>query len=195
MERPSHPPPENRKAAELRKAERDPIRVARRAVIGVHKAQRQLQLASDRGERQQLMAALSNEAAARRKAVFAAVHARYAAQRLLISPALSAQARAAELARLAAEEQAELQQAEQRELLADWRFRRERLAALAAGQKLRRRLMALRQRHERAMFAVLLHGFRPQPPPPRGDDRGPGPAPTTQRQGRQGRKPNTPRRR
>ena len=107
--------PETRTAIQSLREARDPIRAARRTVISIHAAERELQATSLAVERRQALASVDAGLRSLHSSRIAAVVSRFADRRAALAMMSDPGARAAEAQRLSIEEASEIGRASCRE--------------------------------------------------------------------------------
>lgn len=160
LERPSQGAPENRKATEAAKAERDQIAAARSALVGTHKAQTVLLLARHAAERRHVLLDARAMAAAHRSTVMSAITAKYADRLARVFDSGDARSAYAARERLKLEEAIEIAQVSLAMSRSSSAARQSRTAALKVTQRSERQGLALQQRRQRAVLAVMLGHLR-----------------------------------
>ncbi len=147
-ERPSRSPPENRKA------KASPPRNAKAALLGLHRAEQQLLLASQSAERKATLQRLRAQAAVERTIARQAITDKYVRMIAAMPAALAPTERTAMLARLRLEEASEVAQLTQ--ALAQQQAKASRGAMLDLAQRHRAQRAGLRvsQRRQRAVAAA-----------------------------------------
>ena len=163
--------PETRRAIQSLRDSRDPIRVARRTIISIHAAERELQSASLVVERRQALAAVDAGLRSLHASRIAAVVSRFADRRAALAMMTDPGARAAAGQQIAMEEANELARLAVEHAGEKRRLRHSVLASLRGNQRAVRRNLRQRQRHQRAGFAIQLHALRPKATDPRSNAR------------------------
>ena len=167
LERPSQGAPENRKAAnrkdvENRTSERDAVRSARAALVGLHRAELQIMVARHGAERRHVIEAARASASALRAATTQAITAKYADRLARIFDSGDARSAWAARDRLKLEEAIEMAQASLSMARSGAERRTATLAALRVAHRAERQGLAIRQRRQRATLGVLLNARRPR---------------------------------
>jgi hypothetical protein len=165
LERPSQGAQENRKAAnrkdiDTRRSERDAVRSARAALVGLHRAEMQIMVARHGAERRHVVEAARASASALRAATTEAITAKYAERLARIFDSGDARCAWSARERLKLEEAIEMAQAMLAVGRATAESRRSMLAALRITHRAERGGLAERQRRQRAVLAVLLGRLR-----------------------------------
>ena len=167
LERPSQGTSETRKAdTEIRvqrRPSRDVIKGARRAVASLSLAEMQVLVAAQREERQRTLSAVEGGLRSQHASQTAAIVGRFADRRSAVFAMIDDGARGAALARLAAEETAELAHLAVEQSGERRRLRRTTLAALTATHKATRRSLRTRHRHQQVTMAVHTRRATTQP--------------------------------
>lgn len=157
--RPSQGVLENRTAADL-KYDRQSFRSrCRRAVIGLHAAELQLLIASQRAARRAVMRSIQATLSGRHAGAVAAIVAKFAGRRAALASD-GGQGRAAVLQQISTEEAHELARLALEHAAEKRALRRTVLVPLAARQRSVRRNLRCRNRHQRIVLAVQLEPHR-----------------------------------
>ena len=160
LERPSQRPLETRKATEAAKADRDQIKAAGAALAGTHNAQMVLLLARHAAERRHVLLDARAIAAAQRSTVMSAITAKYADRLARVFDSGDARSAYAARERLKLEEAIEIAQVSLAMSRSSGDIRQSRSAALKVTQRSERQGLALQQRRQRAVLAVVLGHLR-----------------------------------
>ena len=154
--------PETRTAIQLLRDSRDPIRAARRTVIAIHAAERELQSASLAAERRQALAAVDAGLRSLHASRIAAVVSRFADRRTALVQISDPGARAAASQQIALEEANELARLAIEHADEKRRLRLSVRGSLNGKQRTARRNLQRHQRHQRAGLAVQFQKLRPR---------------------------------
>ena len=163
--------PETPTAIQSLREARDPIRAARRTVISIHAAERELQATSLAVERRQALASVDAGLRSLHASRIAAVVSRFADRRAALAMMTDPSARAAASRQIALEEANELARLAVEHAGEKRRLRHSVLANLGGNHRAVRRNLRQRQRHQRAGIAVQLHALRPKATDPRSNAR------------------------
>ena len=145
---------------ETNKHSRDPVRLARRTIASIHAAERELQGDSLAAERRQALVAVDAGLRSLHTSRVAAVVSRFADRRAALVHMTDAGARAAANQQVALEEANELARLAVEHVAEKRRMRSSVLGSIQRKQKLARRNLRRRQRHQRAGLAVLLRALQ-----------------------------------
>ena len=163
--------PETRTAIQSLTEARDPVRAARRTIISIHAAERELQSVSMAAERRQALAAVDAGLRSLHAGRIAAVVSRFADRRAALAMMVDPGARAAASQQVAMEEANELARLAVEHAGEKRRLRHSVLASLGSKHRAVRRNLRQRQRHQRAGFAIQLHVLQPKATEPRSEAR------------------------
>lgn len=161
LERPSQGTSETRTVEQPTHRNRNPRRLARRAIAAIHTAEGELLAADQRSQRRAALAAGGAGLRNKHASAVATALAGFAGRRALLLQITDASVRTAALQKLAAEEVATLARlaldhaAEKRSL------RRGLLAVLAPQQRHARRRLRMRQRQQRLNIAIAMRHLLP----------------------------------
>ena len=167
LERPSQGALENRKAREKRSSnDRDAVSAARKALVGVHRAEMQVMVARHAAERRHILATARGEAAAEQSAIMRAIAAKYSDRLARVFDSGDARSAWAARDRLKLEEAIETAQMSLASAQTSAHGRRAALAGLRITQRAERQGLSVRQRRQRAMLGVILSARRRGRPVP-----------------------------
>ena len=161
LERPSQGALENRKARETRSSnDRDAVSAARKALVGVHRAEMRVMVARHAAERRHILATARGEAAAEQSAIMRAIAAKYSDRLARVFDSGDARSAWAARDRLKLEEAIETNQATLASARSAAHGRRSKLAGLRTTQRAERQGLSVRQRRQRSVLSVHLSGRR-----------------------------------
>ena len=161
--RPSQGVLENRTAADLKHDRRDFRSRCRRAVIGLHAAELQVLIASQRAARRAAVRSIHAALSGRHAGAVAAIVAKFADRRAALA-SRTGQERAAAFQQLSAEEAHELARLALEHAAEKRALRQAALVPLAARQRSARKNLRRRNRHQRIVLAVKLEPHRMRRP-------------------------------
>ncbi len=153
--RPSQGVLENRTAAEVRDDRTDVRARSRRALVGVHNAEVQLLIASQRAARRAIFASINAGLSARHVGAIVSVVSRFADRRAGVV-AIDQNARASALQQIAAEEAQELARLVLEHAAEKRALRSSALLSLVTVHRAERRIMRRRNRRQRVVAAIVL---------------------------------------
>lgn len=153
-DRPSQSTLETRTASEMRDSRSDMRARSRRALVGVHDAELQLLLASQRAARRAALASIDAGLSARHAGAIAAVVARFADRRAGVVATDQAE-RAAALRQIAAEESHELARLALEHAAEKRALRSSALLSMVTAHRAERRILRRRNRRQRIMAAIV----------------------------------------